>query len=435
MKHTVYDYLKFILLSMMGIFLFFVPVNSQVVIVIIVNFIKSILKPIIPEIILISSLALICTLLLAKIFKNKSCEKYHKDDSKIKQCFFISSLVIVLLVYFKAPLGFVCHPEIGGKIFDLASTIMMTIAVAGWLVIFILKSGLVEFVSVLVEPIMRPLFKLPGEAAVNIVSSFVSSASIGVYLTDQYYQNKVYTTKEAASVVVNYSVISVGYIGVLVSLANIPETYGLVLISSFILVLIMGIIMIRIPPLSRMSNLYIDKSDQKIEVNSMSFKERFHRAIESGLNQSKTFNIQAFISSLCNALKFSQKIIAVMITTVTIVLCLVYYTPIFKYLGIPFIPLLNLLQIPDASSIAPSVLIGFVEVSLPTISISALTIAKQSAFFVVMLSIVQVIFMTEAGNAILSSKIPLNFKDLVIIFIVRTLVAMPLIALLSHIIY
>ncbi|MEI3579835.1 MAG: nucleoside recognition domain-containing protein [Acutalibacteraceae bacterium] len=99
-----------------------------------------------------------------------------------------------------------------------------------------------EFVSVLCEPIMRPVFQLPGEAAINMISSFVSSASVGVYFTEQYYTQKAYTTRQACAVVTNFSVISVGYIGVLASIAGIEERYGVLLIASFVLVLLMGAI-------------------------------------------------------------------------------------------------------------------------------------------------------------------------------------------------
>lgn len=85
------------------------------------------------------------------------------------------------LKVFQVPFAFLENPEIGGKILNLGSTVFITIAVAGSLVIFIIRSGLVEFIAVLMEPIMQPVFRLPGEAAVNILSSFVSSASVGVY--------------------------------------------------------------------------------------------------------------------------------------------------------------------------------------------------------------------------------------------------------------
>ena len=137
-------------------------------------------------------------------------EQYYSGDPVIKMGFFLASAILVWMVTLNVDLPFIQHPEIGGKILTLASTVFFTIALAGTLVIFIIRSGIVEFVSVLCEPIMRPIFKLPGEAAINIISSFVSSASVGVYFTEQYYTQKAYTTRQACAVVTNFSVISVG---------------------------------------------------------------------------------------------------------------------------------------------------------------------------------------------------------------------------------
>jgi len=54
---------------------------------------------------------------------------------------------------------------------------------------------------------------------------------------------------------------------------------------------------------------------------------------------------------------------------------------------------------------------------------------------VALLSIVQIIFFSEAGNAILGSKIPLGALKLIEIFFIRTVVALPLVALVTHMIY
>lgn len=351
---------------------------------------------------------------------------------------FCITFVLVIAIVFgigPAPLQ---DPEVGGKVLPLAANVMITIALAGWGVVLILKSGIVEFVSILVEPVMRPIFHLPGEAAVNCLSSFVSSASVGVYFTEQYYKAKKYTEREAISLLMNFSVISVGYMGVLVSTAGIEEYFGQVLISDFILVLVMAAICVRIPPMSRRKQNYIDGSiqtDQQRKIEKLGAKKRFELAVEAGLNKASEFNTKAVIDSLFNALQFSQKIVGIMITCVVIVLTLVNYTDLFIWLGKPFVPLLQLLGIQDAVAVAPSIVLGFVEVSLPSISIAGAGVAVSSAFFVVLMSILQVIFMTEAGNAMLSSELPITFKDLVITFIMRTLIAMPLVAIVVHILF
>lgn len=97
--------------------------------------------------------------------------------------------------------------------------------------------------------------------------------------------------------------------------------------------------------------------------------------------------------------------------------------------------MLQLLGIPDAALAAPSVLIGIVEVSLPGILIGGSAAAQQTRFFVALLSIVQIIFFSEAGNAIMGSKIPLNAGKLIVIYLVRTAIALPLVSLVTHIIY
>lgn len=94
----------------------------------------------------------------------------------------------------------ISEPEIGGQAFSLAYSILVTIIVSGFFVTVIIESGLVEFVSFLIEPFMRKLFKIPGYAAVDCLSSFVSSASVGIYLTDGFYKEKKYTAKEAGIV-------------------------------------------------------------------------------------------------------------------------------------------------------------------------------------------------------------------------------------------
>ena len=329
------------------------------------------------------------------------------------------------------PIPFLADPRIGDEILTLGSTVFITIAVAGSLVIFIIRSGLVDFIAVLMEPVMRPVFHLPGEAAVNILSSFVSSASVGVYFTEQYYKGKRYTTRQACSVVTSFSVVSVGYIGVIASLARIDSLYGVLLAASFVTVLIMGAIMIRIPPLRLLPDTCIDGETARQESSRLGAGQRFWRALEEGSRCAESFCWSDFRKNVCQSLGFAQKIVGVMIPTVAFVLILVYYTPLFEWLGRPLTPLLSLARVPDAGMAAPSVLIGIVEVSLPSILIGGTEAVVRTRFFVALLSIVQIIFFSEAGNAIMASEIPLGPGKLVGIFLARTAVAIPIVSFVS----
>ena len=149
---------KFVLLSLIGVFLFFVPVkNSKVPVVLLTDTIKALLGSSLGLVVVISCTLLALGLIGARIFHIKALERYYNGDPLIKMGFFLASAVLVWMVTLNVDLPFIRHPEIGGKILTLASTVFFTIALAGTLVIFIIRSGIVEFVSVLCEPIMRPI--------------------------------------------------------------------------------------------------------------------------------------------------------------------------------------------------------------------------------------------------------------------------------------
>lgn len=76
-------------------------------------------------------------------------------------------------------------------------------------------------------------------------------------------------------------------------------------------------------------------------------------------------------------------------------------------------------------------MIEIVEVSLPSVLIGQTEAGVQTRFFVALLSIIQIIFFSEAGNAILASEIPLGIRRLVMIFLIRTLIGIGIAAVFS----
>ncbi len=429
MKEEKTGILRFAAISFLGILVFFIPVwKGQIPVIVLINGVKAAFGSRLEWISSISCLLLAAEVIGGKIFRFPKLRKAAEGET-VRQIFWIMSAVIVILNLADAPLFFITHPKIGGEVLKLGSGVFITIAVAGSLVILIIRSGLVEFIAVLMEPVMEPLFRLPGEAAVNILSSFISSASVGVYFTDQYYKKGCYTTRQACSVVTSFSVISVGYIGVVASLAGIGDLYGELLIASFLTVLLMGAIMIRIPPLCLIPDCCIDGRKYERGTERQGPSARFRKAVEAGSRCASEFAPKDFWKNFLQSLGFAQKIVGVMIPTVTLVLTLVYGTPIFSWLGRPLVPVLKLAGVPEAAAAAPSVLIGIVEVTLPSILIGGTEAAVQTRFFVALLSIVQIIFFSEAGNAILASDIPLGPGKLIEIFLMRTAVAIPIVSL------
>ena len=428
------DILRFCILSVIGIFMYFIPVSGSVVpVVVIVNTVKKILGNGLNYVVLLALIALAATIIGSLVFKNEWCTRFLGGEKKSKLIHYLVALLVVLAVWFQIPPAAVfSNPDIGGQILSLAGTVMLTVSICGGFIVLILKSGIVEFVGTLAEPLMKPLFKLPGAAAINCLSSYVVSAAVGVYMTDQYYENGVYNRREAVAASSCFATISVGYVGVLCSLGGINDMYGTILGLTFVMVLVMTAITVRIPPICRIPAAYMDGA--KAEETVQDDLPRLKRAVRAAALKSREFDGKAFCDSIVSALKFSQKIIAYMIPIVIVTLSLVHLTPLFTWLGKPIAPLLGLLGVPDAAQAAPAVLLGFIEVSLPTIAVST-GVAAPAVFFTVLLSICQIIFMTEAGNAMLGAKFKMSFAELILIFLVRTVIAAVLIAGLMHLLF
>ena len=78
---------KFVLLSLIGVFLFFVPVqNSKVPVVLITDTIKALLGPALGLVVVISCTLLVLGLIGARVFHIKALEQYYSGDPVIKCC-------------------------------------------------------------------------------------------------------------------------------------------------------------------------------------------------------------------------------------------------------------------------------------------------------------------------------------------------------------
>jgi nucleoside recognition membrane protein YjiH len=75
--------------------------------------------------------------------------------------------------------------------------------------------------------------------------------------------------------------------------------------------------------------------------------------------------------------------------------------------------------------------VGFADMFIPSILASSIE-SDLTRFVIAALSVTQLIYMSEVGALLIGSKIPVNFFELFVIFILRTLVTLPIIALMGH---
>ena len=145
----------------------------------------------------------------------------------------------------------------GGVILNnLIPVLLVIFFIAPFLLPLLTEFGLMELVGTLLRKIFRPLFRLPGRAAIDALASWMGSAPVGVVITTQQYEQGYYTDREAATIATTFSVVSVAFAFVIIEFIGLAHLflpyYGTVLVAGAMA----AIIMPRIPPLSRKSDNY-----------------------------------------------------------------------------------------------------------------------------------------------------------------------------------
>ncbi len=135
-----------------------------------------------------------------------------------------------------------------------------------------------------------------------------------------------------------------------------------------------------------------------------------------------------------NAVDMVLGVLPVVMAIGTAALMVAEYTDVFSILGAPFVPLLELLHIPDAVKASETMVIGFADMFIPAI-LAADIESEMTRFVIATVSVTQLIYISEVGALLLGSKIPVKLWELFVIFILRTLVTLPVVAGIAHLIF
>lgn len=328
--------------------------------------------------------------------------------------------------------GLLLNPD-GGLVTMMFSLFLF----AGLLLPLLTDFGLLEFFGSMMVKIMRPIFKIPGRAAIDCLASWVGDGTIGVLLTNRQYEESHYTAREAAAIATTFSVVSITFCFVIVETAGLSQ-YFLQFYGTVILVgLILAVIMPRIYPLRNKPDTYFDGSSPEAHREDIPkgfnvFSFGLQNALEKA--ESNKNLLKVISSGFKNVLEMWFAITPVIMSFGTIALILAEYTSFFKVLGMPFEPILQLFQIPFADDAAQTMIIGFADMLLPSI-LGAGIESELTRFFIATVSVTQLIYMSEVGGLILGTKLPLKLWDLFVIFLIRTIISIPIVALIAHLIF
>ncbi len=348
--------------------------------------------------------------------------------------------VFAVLIIFQIGPEAIWNENTGGTLLapdGLVSFLFTIFLFAGLLLPLLLNYGLLEFFGTMMVKVMRPLFKLPGRSAVDALTSWVGDGTIGVLLTARQYEDGYYTKKEAAIIGSTFSVVSITFCIVVLEELDLSEYFLPYYLTVLLCGIVLAFIMPRIYPLKGKEDTYIN--GKPLDLDAEKYPENYN-AITHGLENAlktadKNRSISRFFTDgLKNVLDMYIGVAPVVLAFGTIALMLAEFTPVFTILGKPFEPLLMLFGIPEAAEAAQTMVVGFADMFLPSILGGSID-SEMTRFFIGTMSVTQLIYMSEVGGLLLGSKIPVNFKDLVIIFLLRTLISFPIIAAAAHILF
>ena len=165
-------------------------------------------------------------------------------------------------------------------------SVTITIPLAAAFLPFLTGYGIVDFFGVFMRRIMRPVFKLPGRASVISVSALLASFVVGFLGASQEYNTGKMTRKETMIIAYSLSSASIGFLLVIGGNVGIMHMWNAYLWSSFALILLVTVITVRIPPLSRIPDTFKKgvEPTPEVEYTRHILKNAFNEALATSTN-------------------------------------------------------------------------------------------------------------------------------------------------------
>ncbi|MGL6313886.1 YjiH family protein [Vibrio sp. WXL103] len=447
-QHSIKTVLMFAIPSLLGLFFFLAPLsvdgNVSFPLALMAKGVKSVLG----EAILPTVTAIICFSAAVTIVANVIQPKFFQRSELLTRLFVLSPVwvavrvlgaLFTLLALHQIGPEFIWSGDTGGLVLhDLLPSLFVTFFFAGLLLPLLLNFGLLELLGTLLSKLMRPVFRLPGRAAIDCMSSWLGDGTVGVLLTSKQYEQKKYTAREAAVVATMFSPVGISFSLVVLTQVGL-ENYFVPFYATICLSGVVAAMLIQyLPPLSYKPDVYIDGSapdkDAELVPQGQSTLAYGYQLALGRASQVKSLGGVAK-EGLHSALDMMFGVLPVVMAVGTLGLVIAETTPLFTWLGMPFVPLIELLNLPEAAAAAETVMVGFTDMYVPSIIAASTIDSELTKFVIAALSITQLIFMSETGAVILSSKIPVNIVELLVIFVLRTLITLPIIALCGHLIF
>ena len=452
MKANKKSLLNFLIPSIIGIIIFMIPVKFDgewtIIVKIFADFIAKTIGDYLPA---------LCTIIITISFVMSVLAsfnvKFIKENKLLDQTFSVTPVwlvlrilgfIVVWMVVLKDKLNLgpffdmiVADESATFILNDLLTSLVIIFVIASMLLPLLLDFGLLEFIGAIFTKIMRPVFLIPGRAAVDCITSWIGDGTLGVMLTSNQYESGYYSAKEAAIISTNFSAVSITFSLIVLSQVDMVDYFGVYYLLVCLVGIVCAIIVPRIPPLSLKKDDYVVDSNHDNKDIAENYSSSVQYGLDLAIKRAESHKgIGEFLKNgIENAFGMWFSVMPIVMIIGTASLVLANNTQVFEILGKPFLPLLNFLKVPESLAASKTMIVGFSDMFTPSI-IAASTIQSQmTKFIVATISVTQLIYLSEVGGLILASSIPVNLFELFAIFIERTIISLLIVAPIAHLLF
>ena len=452
MKTNKKSLLNFLIPSIIGIIIFMIPVKFDgewtIIVKIFADFIAKTIGDYLPA---------LCTIIITISFVMSVLAsfnvKFIKENKLLDQTFSVTPVwlvlrilgfIVVWMVVLKDKLNLgpffdmiVADESATFILNDLLTSLVIIFVIASMLLPLLLDFGLLEFIGAIFTKIMRPVFLIPGRAAVDCITSWIGDGTLGVMLTANQYESGYYSAKEAAIISTNFSAVSITFSLIVLSQVDMVEYFGVYYLLVCLVGIVCAIIVPRIPPLSLKKDDYVVESNHDNKDIAENYSSSVQYGLDLAIKRAESHKgIGEFLKNgIENAFGMWFSVMPIVMIIGTASLVLANNTQVFEILGKPFLPLLNFLKVSESLAASKTMIVGFSDMFTPSI-IAASTIQSQmTKFIVATISVTQLIYLSEVGGLILASSIPVNLFELFVIFIERTIISLLIVAPIAHLLF
>ncbi|MFP7296593.1 YjiH family protein [Neobacillus niacini] len=407
--------MKFFIFSAIGIFFFFIPVTlngkSSIMLDHFVSYIQLAVPSVLPY------YALLVILLGALYpFVTKS---WNKDAvTTVFSILKIFGLAAAAMLVFNIGPKWFFDPDMAPFLFNkLVISVGLLVPIGSVFLALLVGYGLLEFIGIFMQPVMRPIWKTPGRSAIDAVASFVGSYSIGLLITNRVFKEGKYSIKEAAIIATGFSTVSATFMIVVAKTLNLMEVWNAYFWVTFVVTFIVTAITVRIWPLNKMSDSYYQdmEGDEEVIIKKDRVRTAWKEAMSTA-NQSPSLGANIW-ANLKDGFIMTMGILPSIMSVGLLGLILAEYTPVFDWLGYLFYPFTALVQLPEPMLAAKASAVSIAEMFLPALLVTKAAIVTK--FVIAVVSVSSIIFFSAVVPCILSTEIPLTIGKLVIIWFER----------------